>query len=107
MRFCTSADWRLPRRHLDDHVPGVKPFLGRGRIRVHLDDHHALHAILDLVLLAQLVAHVGEVEASAFCTTGLSGAGTSVFTEAFIVLPPSPPNFFLTYFVQVGLALYL
>ena len=53
---CTSA-MTIARR---------EALLGRRRIRVDAGDQHAFHFFLDLVLLAQLVGQVGEIEAERF-----------------------------------------
>ena len=63
-RFLTSAalaDGFL--RHLDDDVAGGEPLLGGVGIAVDTGDDHALDAVLDLVLRAQILAQRREIEA--------------------------------------------
>src|SRR5215470_12142994 len=50
-------------RYLDYHVADIEPLIGGGRLGFHAGDHDALNAVLDLVTLAQIVGHVGEVKA--------------------------------------------
>ena len=62
--FCTSPG----SRHLllldrDDGAAGGEPLVGRDRAGIDAGDHHALHRVLDLVLLAQVVAHAGKLQA--------------------------------------------
>ena len=49
--------------HLGDHHAGREVLLGRRRIRIDRGDHHALHFVLDVVLFAQVVGQIGEIEA--------------------------------------------
>src|SRR5204862_6776482 len=50
-------------RHLDDDVAGGEPLLGGVGGAVDAGDNDALHAVLDLVFGAQILAHGREIEA--------------------------------------------
>src|SRR5262245_43950867 len=49
-------------RHLDDDVARAQALLGGGGAAFDAGDHHALHAVLDLVALAQVFGQVGQIE---------------------------------------------
>src|SRR5438034_6708556 len=50
-------------RHLDDDVAGGEPLFGGVGIAINTGDDHALDAVLDLVLRAQVFAQRSEIEA--------------------------------------------
>src|SRR5437899_2841130 len=50
-------------RHLDDDVAGGEPLFGGVGVAIDTGDDHALDAVLDLVLRAQVLAQRGEIEA--------------------------------------------
>src|SRR4051812_37672424 len=50
-------------RHLDDDVAGGEPLFGGVGGAIDTGDDHALDAVLDLVLRAQVLAQHGEIEA--------------------------------------------
>src|SRR5215471_20673413 len=50
-------------RDFDHYVARTEPLVGGGGLGFDAGDHDALHAVLDLVTLAQVVGHVSEVEA--------------------------------------------
>src|SRR5216684_2287455 len=58
-------------RHLDHDVARIEALVGGGGLGFDAGDHHALHAVLDLVTLAQVVGHIGEVEAERLLHDGL------------------------------------
>src|SRR5215467_6057196 len=59
-------------RDLDDRVARVEALVGGGRARVDAENDDALHGVLDFVLLAQVVAHIGELEAEGLLDDRLS-----------------------------------
>ena len=65
-------------RDLHDDVAGREALVGRRRVRVDAGDDHALHAVLDLVALAQIVGHVGELDAQRLLHHALVGRGVAL-----------------------------
>ena len=48
-------------RDLDDDIAGSKPLVGSRRIRIDAEDDDALHGVLHLVFLAQVLIQIGKV----------------------------------------------
>src|SRR5215208_5344774 len=60
-------------RHLDDDVAGGEPLFGGVGVAIDSGDDHALDAVLDLVLRAQVLAQRGEIETERLLRHGLFG----------------------------------
>src|SRR5215813_5692304 len=75
-----------------NHHPRREAFLGGGRVWIDAGDHDALHLVLDVVLLAQVVGEIGEIKSERLFHHGLF-FGRTVFLVAdrrllFLILKP-------------------
>src|SRR6185437_2829396 len=73
---------------------GRKSLLGGRRIRFDSSYHHAFYLVFDLVLLAQLVRQIGEVESERFFNDRLSIGNSVIFIIGicrylFVIFEPS------------------